>query len=120
MFALIIHPYLHRTRSQGSVLNARAIIVVACTGRIGRVEAIDIDTDMVVIDVLKLAFRIVSSSIPRTWLDAFPLLLKLNSPKYWVGSAVEKSVVCETTKTSPRPRITVHGDYRTNESSRER
>ncbi|KAJ6805153.1 L-type lectin-domain containing receptor kinase IV.2-like [Iris pallida] len=46
--------------------------------------------------------------MPRTWLVAFPLSLKLNSPKYWFGSAVEKSVVGDTTKTSPRPRIKLY------------
>ncbi|CAN1255064.1 hypothetical protein LINPERPRIM_LOCUS8867, partial [Linum perenne] len=42
--------------------------------------------------------RIASSSTATTWLDEFPMLVELNSPKCWLATASVKSVVGEIVK----------------------
>jgi hypothetical protein len=51
---------------------------------------------------LNSVLRMVSSSTPKTWLLALPLLAVLRKPRYWLGSAFAK-LSLPTKKTMPWP-----------------
>jgi hypothetical protein len=55
-FSVVVHPHLHRvTTNKTHVLEATiSIIIVACRIGLYRVEVIDVDTYMVVVDVVEL------------------------------------------------------------------